>query len=481
MDRRAKKGTPSPPRGSELSSEVAESERGNGSMNGTESPPRETASNPPRRPLSAEAFQETLTRYCRRTQKDGREFCVASLTVLEYKKASGLEKEHLDKAVVNVLMKFLRSEDRICFIEPAHYLILTPYTSLADATTALNRVAEKISHSRIRVKTKFIHPSASVKVVSSAEYAQERGDAAIDSESIYKSVGYVLDSKGRPHHIDQPDHGHSEPLFNGNYEGWVERYQFQNGKGKFVASSPFDDVAAFPDSSIILARDKWDKGTPVEMRKISIVFNEEKNGRSDTATSGGAPFDGSLLVRRSGSLLRRLRALQNLDRSGFNVISDFFAGRDGSLLLVHHPARGTELTELVSSNKKLPVKLTTDVLISWTIQILTSLVTLQALAPPLVPGTMSKLKVYYEEDEDEPCGKITLGNFEDDYLAADDEVKSSNLLPELIEFILQLDACGGKKTDKSFISFLKRLDGNALSSPYKLRTQIKNFAESLHA
>lgn len=480
MDRRAKKGTQTPPRGSESPSQVADSEsvtefsegidleRGTESLRGVESLPRETASNPTRRPLSAEAFQETLTRYCRKTQKDGREFCVASLTVLEYKKASELEKEHLDKAVVNVLMKFLRSEDRICFIEPAHYLILTPYTALVDATTALNRVAERISHSRIRVKTKFIHPSASVKVVSSAQGAQERGEAVIGCESIYKSVGYVLDSKGKLHHIDQSDDGHNEPLFNGYYVGWAERYQFQNGKGKFVASSSFDDVAGFPDSSIVLARDKWNNGALVEMRKISIVLNEEKNGPDS-------------LARRSGSLLRRLRALQNMDSTGLNVISDFFAGRDGRLLLVHHPARGIELTELVSSNNKLPVKLTTDILISWTIQILTALVALPALAPPLVPGTMSKLKVYYEEDEDEPCGKITLSNFEDDYLAAGDEVKTSNLLPELIEFILQLDDRGGKKTDKSFISFLKRLDGNALSSPYKLRTQIKNFAENLHA
>jgi GGDEF domain-containing protein len=444
--------------------------------------PRDLASSAPRRPLSAEAFQETLTRYCRRAQKDGREFCVASLSVLEYKKASNLEKEQLDKAVVNVLLKFLRAEDRICFIEPAHYLILTPYTSFEDANKAMKRVAEKISHSKIRVKADFIYPSAFVKVVSSAlRTSEEKGETVIDCESIYNSIGYTFDGKGRLRFIEDTEDQHNEPLFGGNLEGWLERYKSDKDKRM---------------------HDRWSENALVELRELAVV---------DTSTAKNAT-NGSAI---SGHLLRRLRVLQNIDHPGINKLLDFYAKKDGTLLIVTYPPDGVELTEMVCRKS---FKTTTEKLVSWLQQILNALIALQTLAPPVVPASFSNIKVFHLDDGGND-GRIVLTNYESDYLLAagfaNSDVQgalaescenegnggtkakiesrsqtnkngsgSPGLLLGLIEFIVQLaEQCAVKdgirgKDGKDLVAFLTGLDANALSSPHKLRTQLKHFAEN---
>lgn len=416
--------------------------------------PRETANGAPRRPLSAEAFQETLNRYCRRAQKDGREFCVASLSVLEYKTASELEKEHLDKAVVNVLLKFLRSEDRISFIEPAHYLILTPYTSFEDANSAMKRVAERISHSRIRVKTKFIHPSAYVKVISSAaRTSHEKGETAIDCESIYNSIGYTIDGKGRLRSLDDVDEAHVEPLFKGSFDGWMQRYKV--GKDKVM-------------------HDVWNGNAPVESREIKIV---DDSGRA-TATISSA---------LAGNLMRRLRSMQNVDHPNISRVTDFYARKDGTLILVSALANGIDLkSRIADGNSTHALKVDTMSLVSWLTQILNALVALQAMSPPAVPASFEELKIIVIVDGS-PHGRVVVSNYEQDYLlgaslySSEETSGAQNLMRRLIEFMMKADSNCRADSDKRFAAFLRKLDENALSTPYKLRTQLKNFAENLDA
>lgn len=413
---------------------------------------REAANGAPRRPLSAEAFQEVLNRYCRRAQKDGRDFCVASLSVLEYKTASELEKEHLDKAVVNVLLKFLRSEDRISFIEPAHYLILTPYTSYEDASKAMKRVAERISRSKIRVKTKFIHPSAYFKVISSASRtSHEKGEIAIDCEAIYNSIGYTFDAKGRLRCIDDADEELAEPLFRGRFPEWKQRYRV--GKDNVV-------------------HDVWSDDAPVELRELRIF---------DCRTPG----DGTISSTMAGNLLRRLRSMQNLDHPNIPRLVDFYVRKDGTLTLVSSSSVGIDLREKATQIGS-KYKVNTDTIVSWLTQILNALVALQAMSPPAVPSSFDDIKIVVSEN-DSSEGQITLSNYENEYLknallnGGDESPAAQNLMQGLIEFIVKLDANCREDSDKRFATFLRKLDANSLSTPYKLRTQLKYFAENLHA
>lgn len=413
---------------------------------------RETANGALRRPLSAEAFQEVLNRYCRRAQKDGRDFCVASLSVLEYKTASELEKEHLDKAVVNVLLKFLRSEDRISFIEPAHYLILTPYTSYEDASKAMKRVAERISRSKIRVKTKFIHPSAYVKVISSASRtSHEKGEIAIDCEAIYNGIGYRFDAKGRLRCIDDADEELAEPLFRGRFPEWKQRYRV--GKDNVV-------------------HDVWSDDAPVELRELRML---------DCSTWG----DGTISSTMSGNLLRRLRSMQNLDHPNIPRLVDFYVRKDGTLTLVSAPSVGIDLREKATQIGS-EFKVNTDTMVSWLTQILNALVALQAMSPPAVPSSFDDIKIVVRENGSSE-GQITLSNHENEYLknallnGGEESPAAQNLMQGLIEFIVKLDANCREDSDKRFAAFLRKLDANSLSTPYKLRTQLKYFAENLHA
>ncbi len=432
-------------RAPKLLDEVADKSAGSSKTEARATPP-----NAPRRPLSSEAFHEILSRYCRRAQKDGREFCLASLSVLEYKTASEQEKEQLDKAVVNVLLKFLRSEDRISFIEPAHYLILTPYTSFDDANTAMKRVAERISNSKIRVKTKFIYPSAFVKVISSASRTTREGNETIvDCESIYNSLGYTIDGKGRLRCLEDDDESHMEPLFRGNLDGWLQRYKTDKHK---------------------VMHDLWNENAPVESRELKIFESED----IVNATINGALF---------GNLLRRLRALQNVDHPNISRLYDFYARRDGSMILITAPTDGIDLKDESTTKPKVD----TETLVSWLNQILNALVFMQAMSPPAVPSSFENIQVFVC-DRGSPSERIIVANYEPEYLMGaklfsnDETPPPRNLMHGLFEFIVRLDAsCRADSDDRRFTDFLRKLDDNSLSSPYKLRTQLKYFAENVHA
>jgi len=435
-----------------------------------------------RRPLSAEAFQEQLLRYCRRSQKDGREFCVASLTVLEYRRASDAQKEQLDKVVVSVLLKCLRAEDRICFIEPAHYLILTPYTSLDDSNKAMSRVAEKISNTRIRVKADFIQPSAFFKVVSSASRTSyDKGETVIDCESIYNSIGYTLDSKGRLRCLEEPDDRNDEPLFRGNLESWMERYAVEKTSKKKTAaktgaSKNGSDTSPSGNGNGHML-DRWNNNAAVMFREISVLDQP----------------DATISSAFSVNLLRRLRVLQNLDHPGLNKLTDFYAKRDGRLLLVNYLPSGVELTAPDFDAKcSLSIELSSSVLLTWLQQILNAFIAMQALVPPVVPSSFENIRVFHTESDCKEGCRLVLCNYEIEYLTASGtstDIAESRvnvngqhgLLAGLAEFIVQLSASSRKGKDKNLIAFLKELDAATLSTPYKMRTQVKNFAESLHA
>lgn len=432
-----------------------------------------------RRPLSAEAFQETVSRYCRRFQKDRREFCLSSISVLEYRKANDQEKEQLDKAVVSVLFKFLRAEDRICFIEPAHYLVLTPLTGLDEARIAMKRVSERVSSVKIRNKASFMHPSVMFKVASARlEGSDGDADAILDPETMYNRVGCTLDSKSRLRFIEDADEQHPEPLFRGTLEGWMERYASE--KKMQPARRAKDEISRNSDWHKHL-KDTWDGNAIVELRELSVPGLTAE--RSAT-TSGAAP----------GNLMRRLRILQNLDHPGLNRLIDFYVNRDGQLFLINRPPSGPELTALDWKDKQpLPIPITADVLISWLQQMLNAVIAMQAMVPPAVPSSFDKVRVFHTDNGGKDGGQIVLCDFDVEYLTAagaslpaDRASKSApvcqqEFLEGIVQFVLRMSSTVEDSDGKKFAAFLEKLDANSKSTPTKLRAQIKNFQEEGHA
>ncbi len=421
-----------------------------------------------RRPLSVEAFQESVSRYCRRFQKDHRDFSLSSVTVLEYKKASAHEKELLDKAIVSVLFKFLREEDRICFVQPAHYLVLMPSTTFDNAVIAMRRIAEKIGETKVKRKTTVLHPSAfaSVTSVSKAILGLDNpSESIVDSEMLYSSIGYTIDSKDQIACLRDKEEEHQEPLFRGHEDGWIQRYCSQNEEGK---------------SGRTLMRDLWTNNF-VEMRSLRVF---DKPG--DCTTNGAY----------TGNLLRRLRVLQNLDLSGVVKLNDFYLNRDGILLLITCPPKGIELTSDGFDNLKqsLPFLIDAEVLSLWLGQILTSLIGLQTLVPPVIPKSFDSIRLYCCPEMDaKPGGQIVMSDYDFDYLqsavagsldgrvSAPEDNESGGFLNGLLSFMVGIAKSSEGSNLATFVTFIENLDPAARSSPFKIRAQLKHLMEDDHA
>ncbi len=421
-----------------------------------------------RRPLSVEAFQETVSRYCRRFQKDQRDFCLSSVTVLEYKKASTQEKEVLDKAIVSVLFKFLREEDRICFVQPAHYLVLMPSTTFDKAVIAMRRISEKIGATKVRRKGAVLSPSAYVSVTSlSKTILQIDGpsESVVDSEELYSSIGYTIDSRGQIACLRDKEEEHQEPLFRGHVDGWLLRYSSPNEK------SP---------SGRKLMRDLWSNSF-VEMRTIRVLDNGK-----ETTTNGAY----------TGNLLRRLRVLQNLDLSGVVKLNDFYLNRDGVLMLINCPPKGVELTSdnFASIRQTLPFDVNLEVMSIWLSQILTSVIALQALVPPVIPKSFECIKLFCcPEIDAKPGGQIVISDYDVDYLqtamagsaearsSTNNESESGGFLDGLLTFMVGICRLSEDPEAKRLISFIENLDPSTGNSPFKIRAQLKHLMEDLNA
>ncbi len=422
----------------------------------------------PNRPLGEDAFHETVNRYCRRFLKDGRDFCLASMTVLEFKRATDNERDSLDKAIVRVLLKQLRSEDRVCCIEPAHYLILIPSSDINEGRAAIKRVTEKISQTRVKKGASYMQPSASAKVVSAGQGQENENTDGnfIDPEALYKSVGYTLDSKGKLFSIEGKRDCQSEPLFRGSYEGWLERY----APGRNLSRKIHAETAS------VLMHDLWNANAPVEMRQFQIAnLSNEKSASTGSALSA--------------SLLRRLRILQNLKHPGINGLIDFYICSEGRLTLVSKLPEGFELSTNQTDLNSIPFEVNAAILLSWLNQILSTLTALQSLVPPVVPSSLDEMRMFCCDHDIKPGGQIILSGFEKNYLLSSTVLSSESpaagqqsLIEEIVKFILELAARIEPSEELSqLVRLLQNLDDASSSKTIKLSACLKKFVEEQHA
>lgn len=369
------------------------------------------------RPLGVDAFIEVLNRYCRRFLRDGKNFSLASLRILEYervKSTAGNElADQLDRLGANIVCSALRGEDRICFVAPAQYLVLMPGTTYDDAHGAMQRAAQTIGEKSVRQKGHVVRPSVTFMVTSplTAGGTSCDTDTLVATEILLGEVGFDL---GTHNELidrtlrDRTENGGACKVFTGSYDAWFERY-------KRVGEQ---------------LTDTWSPGT-----QNIILRLWEPSVDTDTGVN-------------HETLLRRLRALQSIEHPAFNKVTDFFITSDWKVTLISPKTEGVELKG--STDKKAHKKLanslsdvTDSTILNWAIQICNALIAAQAMSPPLVLSSFSKIKVTLSQKD-----RIVLSDFESEYLqtsvdelAAGDRKapkKANGFMNELAQFLLEL-------------------------------------------
>lgn len=410
------------------------------------------------RPLGPDAFIEVLNRYCRRFLRDGKNFSLASLRILEYDRvkstAGGELADKLDRLGAGIVCSALRGEDRICFVGPAQYLVLMPGTVYDDAHRAMERAALTIGEKSLRQKSHIVRPSASFVVTSPSNSSCTSGDTdtVAATETLLGDVGYAIGA----HHelIDRllehrTDSGGTCRVFAGSYEAWFERYR-RAGERLIDTWSPGD---------LEVELTVWEPSSDTE----SGVNHE--------------------------ALLRRLRALQAIEHPAFNRITDFYIAADWKVSFIAPKVGGVVLKAGAAGkiNRKSVtegLKDTSDLtILNWAIQICNALIAAQAVAPSLVLSAFSKIRVALTPED-----RIVLSDFEAEYLqtsfdelaSPDRKVKKTNgFVAEFGQFCLELlqlkdDACTGSraksKPDKKAKS--DKHDGEQKQSDLKSKTNL---------
>lgn len=429
------------------------------------------------RPLGVDAFIEILNRYCRRFSRDGRNFSLASLRILEYesvKATAGFElADQLDHLGANIICSALRGEDRICLVGKAQYLVLMPGTIYDDAHKAMERASLSIGEKSLRQKNHVVRPSATFMVASCSDVGGNSGGVTgtlVATETLLREVGYALGSNNalidrslRESIVNSGDCS----VFTGSYETWFDRY-------KAVGERLIDTWSA-DDREIVLS--VWQPA-------------------SDTVSG----------VNRE-SLLRRLRALQSIDHPAFNRVTDFFITPDWKISLISSKLDGVELRggPVIKKTKTAVVdslQSASDLtILNWIIQISNALIAAQAMSLPMVLSDFSKIKITLLQNE-----RIVLSGFESEYLqSAFEELpkhdhtgkKPHGFISDLALFGLELveakdEARSGSRkraTKPNFeaplgefrdlLASLSSQDGNCESSSlYKLRSTLRSIQEA---
>lgn len=405
-------------------------------------------------PISSAEFIDMLTRYYHKLQKDEDDFCVVSLSILDYKKAAAVLGDEvaaqIDRAATRVMFGGLRADDRVCLIAPAQCIVLMPATTYGEALSAMRRIVSAIGEKAIRSKAAELYPSAVFKVASSAADYDDTTSSAKNGlpDHLLASVGYTIDPKGQLVSIEEAGET-AESIFGESFDDWRLRYRILKGDMCEYEVEPF---------SIVTRRmhDLWSADSEVQLRVLRMK---------------GVTLSESTAY----ALLRRLRALQSLDHPGLSKLLDYYIDGDGTIYLVNVPGdrllRQDTVADLCSSDAALP---------SYLDQILKACDSSQSVIPPVVLNSFQNIKVMCSEN-----GSIVLENYDLESLACaiqeetNAAVSPASLLKELSIFFMNLTAhC--KQKDKEFTDFLKAMkekSNDEWNSFTRVRSKLKSLME----
>ncbi len=429
-------------------------------------------------PIAAEALMAQLERLCQRFKKDNSEFCIASLLIPEFKSLKSTNQcelaESVDKTALQIMTRYLRNDDRICIVAPSRYLILMPLTARRNGERALERIVDTISRTAVRHKSKSIRPSPIIKIVSASELRSNSDWLENEtSEAVLALIGYATDRQGELGSVDDASDVLEPLAFSGSFEIWRDRYDGAEGLENQSRTIPSGDQQFQVHWCPV--RDLWADGASRDLRVITC-----KSARADF----------------SRRLLSRLRLLQRLDHPGLSRLIDFFISSDGRTYLVNLPVDGIILEPLDDGAK--PDVKTLEILsnrddhsvLRWSIQMLSSLVSLTSLSPPLIPSSFLNMKVLLSPQNGTTApARVVLAGYDMEYLTEPffavypeeaESVTRKHYLREMAEFLLSylpFAASEDEEVDRDLRHLLEDLKNN--SSPQTSLLKVRNALRAL--
>jgi len=311
--------------------------------------------------------------------------------------------------------------------------------------------------------------------------------ALISPESLLRTLGYKIDQRGILSFIadkNDDDESRLKPAFAGSFDLWKERYDgvtnsLKGRREQFQAHALFE----IRRSKIV---DRWNDDRQMELRLIT-------------------PFglDVPMTARASEEVLRRLRVLQTLEHPGLLRLTDFFISDDWRLYLVSCPMSGAELRPLASGSKpgdELSELLTArgeTTALTWLVQLVNSLIAAQSLTPPLVPRSLSGVRLFLSSfNGSRGAPRVVLADYDLSYVVAPysathftnsnkKEMESGGMIQVLkdigslfLPYLEQLES--DWELDKELCQLLDSLSDppSDLNSVYKLRSALKSLEGS---
>lgn len=394
--------------------------------------------------VEREAFKHLLLKHCQREIRDGRDFCLAGLNVLEYEQVLQTSEQAADqlmRLVEDICLRSQREKDRLCRLRSGSFVLILPDTDKELAEKTLERLGATLAGAKSHYHQKPLKASTTFRVAHSK-------DLGANIESLLHAVGCCLDETGNIELLEARGKTKLPPTDAFNFEVWFRRYKEIETAGQESLKDQGVDVA----KTTYRAIDRW-ANTRICLEKFAFNIHLQ----ADTLDK----------------IVNRTRVLEALDHPALVTTSDFQL-TDGELWLSKPHVSYDSLKIYVGKNK-----ITEGQVIDWCHQLLNVLIYLQSLVPPVVPSLFSQENLLVGKDE-----QLVLTQLDANYLFAclkTGEQNSSNTDLDYQAVIvslgqLMLSLLNDKDTKiESLFSRLKDPLPKDLNSAYKVRQALKPF------
>ncbi len=392
--------------------------------------------------MSRESFKHLLLKYCQREIRDGRDFCLAGLNVLEYEQVFQTSEQAADqllRLVEDICLRSQREKDRLCRLDSGIFILILPDTDKEAAQNTLDRLAGTLAGAKTHYHQKPLKASTTFRVAHSK-------DLGANIESLLNAVGCCLDERGTIDLLQSQKKSELLQTDSATFEIWRRRYKEVTGAETQAMNIQGHEVTKTTHS----ACDSW-ANEKIILEKFSFAHNG-----MDTIT-------------------KRMRVLEELDHPSINAVRDFQFENNESLWVAKPLLSYPSLKAYIQKDT-----ITESIILDWCHQLLNLIIYLQSLVPPVVPPLFSEENLLVGDD----C-QLILSNVEANYLFAclkHGEQNSSNTdvdYQAVIVSLGQLMLSVSKDRDSKIANLLQALKdplSKELNTAYKVRQALKPYA-----
>lgn len=399
--------------------------------------------------MSKDAFKHLLVKHCQREIRDGRDFCLVGLHVLEYEQVASQSPQAADqllRLVEDICLRSQREKDRLCRLDSGHFILILPDNDKTTAEKTLERLAGTLAGAKTHYHQKPLRASTTFQIAHSK-------DLGANIESLLSAVGCCLTDRGEIALSQISIAALMRPNSN-NFEIWLDRY-----KNLRLFS---EDSLVVDGHTIVTTRykafDSWSHKES-ELKKFCLSGNICKTDTVEKIT-------------------KRTRVLEELDHKNIIATTDFQFENESTLYLATPSIAYPTLADYLQTKE-----LDGETLLDWFYQLLNLLIYLQSLVPPIVPSPLTEESLLVGDDD-----LLLLHNFEANYLFAclpHGEQSTSNTDLNYQKIIVSIGQLLGNLTERytlrpqlniaPLLSKLKEPLPKELNSAYKVRAALKPF------